>query len=32
MKRHGITNVFALAGGLDAWRSVGYPTKTGDQP
>jgi rhodanese-related sulfurtransferase len=25
----GVKNVFALYGGLDAWRSLGYPTESG---
>jgi rhodanese-related sulfurtransferase len=29
MKNKGITDVSALYGGLDAWRSLGYPMATG---
>jgi 3-mercaptopyruvate sulfurtransferase SseA len=32
MKNHGIENVSALYGGLDAWRNLGYPMANGANP
>jgi rhodanese-related sulfurtransferase len=29
LKNKGINDVSAMAGGLDAWRSLGFPTETG---
>jgi 3-mercaptopyruvate sulfurtransferase SseA len=29
MQRHGIQNVSALFGGLEAWRAKGYPIQIG---
>jgi rhodanese-related sulfurtransferase len=29
MKQYGLTNVSALKGGFEAWKTAGYPTQPG---